>query len=73
MTPLLGTLVPLGKYQFPRAFGGRQQACWSVKQSREARPSPILFRSTKPWFGAVVPFKTKTPVGQNIQIFSYVG
>ena len=40
-------------------------------QSRAAPLSPILFKSTKPWFGDIAPFKTRTPVGQNVQVFSY--
>ena len=60
--PLLGTLLPLGKYQFPMApdpkgpvWGGRQQAVWSVTQSRASSPSPISSRYTRLLFWYVVP------------------
>ena len=45
LLPEPGTLVLLGKNQFPKAVrGGRQQAVWLVTQSRASSPSPMFSR-----------------------------
>ena len=52
----LGTLVVLGKYQFPETDPGvRQQALRFVIQSRGLSSSPMSSRVTRLLFGYVVP------------------
>ena len=72
---MLGSMVPFGKYQCPRAplpqvYSRRQQAGKSVRQRSDSRDSPMLSKSTKLWFGMIAPFKTRTAVGQNVKVFS---
>ena len=52
--PVLGTLVPLGKNQFPLP-GWLQQAVWLVTQLRALSPSPMSSRATQLLFWYVVP------------------
>ena len=61
---MLETLVPLGKNQFPITDPlplsvRRQQAIWSVRQSRALPPSPISSRVTILLFWYVVPLREK--------------
>ena len=62
LSPELGTLVPLGKNQFPKTnpfpSEGWQQAVWLVMQSRALGPSPMSSRVTLLLFLYGIPLST---------------